>query len=326
MKPHLLGVLTVLFVAAVGMAAEESWDLLLDRGNRLAVEGHYAEARATLERARAAAEQLGPADPRLAIALNNLGSVFLRLTDVSEAERCYRRSADIWEQHNDAVSALAPLTNMAAVHIARHQYSAAESLLRRALEVASEKLGSNHGTTAAIVTYLADVAFNRRDYVAAAGLGEHALAILRKTHSGADPDLAIALDNLGAVYRAQGRQQDAQRLYSEAIQVLEASGQPENPAWISALDAYGVILLAQGQWREAEERLARSLALAEKILGPNHPSVAQILRDDALALRKMKRKSEAKKMEARAAAIVTQSGRENGLAYTVELGSLSGFR
>jgi tetratricopeptide (TPR) repeat protein len=307
-------------------AVDDAWERQLARGRELASQGHYSEARATLELARDQAEKFGPADPRLAIALTNLGAVALRLNDIGAADRLYRRSAAIWERRGDAVNSLAPTTNLAAVYLARAQYSTAESLLRHALEVSEARLGPTHPQTSVILTYLADSAFDQHDLDAAVRLSERSLAIVRINHPAPHPDIAIALDNLGTMYRAQKRLQDSSRVYAEAIGILEASGQPEHPAWIRALNGYSAVYFDQGRYGEAEKLLQRSLALAEKTLGPNHPSVAGILRDYATIMRKTKRKGEAKKLELQAAEIVAQAGRDNALGYTVDRRTLSGFR
>jgi len=163
----------ILFSATLGASVtSDSWDRQLALGKELASKGRYQEARAALDEARAQAEQFGPSDARLAIALNNLGAVEVRLNDIAAADRCYRRSAAIWERRGDAVNTLGPVTNLAAVYLARRQYSAADSLLQHALEVAESKLGAQHPQTAVILTYLSELAINQHDLAKAVQLSE----------------------------------------------------------------------------------------------------------------------------------------------------------
>jgi tetratricopeptide (TPR) repeat protein len=305
---------------------DDAWDRQLASGRELASQGRYLEARKVLEQARREAEQFGATDNRLAIALNNLGAVHLHLNDVAEAERCYRLSASIWERRGDAVNTLAPVTNLAGVYLARRQYTAADNLLRHALELATDKLGTEHPQVAVILSYLSDVALAERDLESASSLSERALAVVRHNHPAPDPDLALALDNLGTLYRAQKRLEDAARLYMEAVHVLEAVGRPEHPAWIRAFNGWSAVYFDQGRYEEARKPLQQSLALAEKTLGPNHPDLVRILRDYAAVLRKTRHKGEAKKLEVRAAQIMDQTGRDNGIGYTVDRRTLSGFR
>ena len=327
MKLHSVGALTLLLCAgACASAPDDAWDRQLASGIELASQGRYLEARKVLEQARREAERFGATDNRLAIALNNLGAVQLRLHDVAEAERCYRLSAAIWERRGDAVNTLAPVTNLAGVYRARRQYTAADNLLRHALDLTTEKLGPEHPQVAVILTYLSDAAFAERDLEGASRLSERALAVVRRNHPAPDPDLALALDNLGTLYRAQKRLEDAARLYMEAVHVLEAAGRPGHPAWIPAFNGWSAVYFDRGLYEEAAKPLKQSLELAEKTLGPNHPDLARILRDYAAVLRKTRHKGEAKKLEARAAQIMDQTGRDNGVGYTVDRRTLSGFR
>jgi tetratricopeptide (TPR) repeat protein len=115
-------------------------------------------------------------------------------------------------------------------------------------------------------------------------------------------------------------------LFEEALRILERSNQPEHPAWIRALDEYSLVLLARRDYQQAEALLKRSLALAERTLGSDHPEVARILHGYAAVMRKTGRKSQARKLEARAARIQQDSDRANAIGYTVDLRSLSAFR
>lgn len=324
---HSLGLITLIIASCLGAAtAEDAWDRQLDKGTSLASAGRYVEALEALELARDQAAQLDPNGSRLALALNNLGSVHLRLNALYQAEQCYRRSAEIWEANGDAVNRLAPVSNLAAVYIARRQFTAADRLLRSQMQLAVKKLGADHQQIAVILTYLADSAFHQGNYAAAAEDDERALAVVRKLHPGPHPELAIALDNLGTIYRAQHRMEESSRLYAEALDIMRASGRPDHPAWIRALSYYAAVRFDQGRYDEAKSLFEQAIERAEKALGPNHPSVASILQDYAVLLRKTKHKSEAKKAETRAARIMSESGRENQLGYTVDARTLSGFR
>jgi tetratricopeptide (TPR) repeat protein len=321
------GVLFLLAASFQGLAAESGrWENDLAKGRGLVNEGRYGEARDVFEKLRQQSEAPEPGNPRLAIALNNLGIVYIHLNDISTAERCYRRSAAIWTQIGDTADSLTPLTNLAAVYMARGQYHAAESLLRDARDGAARMLGPEAAGIAVIDTYLADSALRRRDYAEAVVLGARALEIVRKSRGAASPEAAIALGNLGVMYRAQGATDESSRLFAEAIEVLEKSAQPDHPGWISALQNYGGMLFDEDRFAESEKVLNQALRMAENSLGPNHPKVARILSQRAMLLRKTGRKREAKKLETRAAKIEQESGRKNTIGYTVDLQNITGYQ
>ena len=321
------GLVAFLFSALLGAAVtDDGWDRQLTKGIELANAGRFTEARQALQAARDQAAAADPGGTRMALALNNLGTVHLRLHEIPEAEQFYRRAAEIWAAHGDVVNRLSPVTNLAGVYIARRQFTAAERLLHSQLQLVMEKLGPGHQQVAVILTYLADVAFLQGDNAGAAQRAERALELVRRARPAGHPDIATALNNLGSVYRAQHRLEESSRLYTEALEIMQASGQPDHPAWIRAYTDYSTVRFDQGRYEDAKSYLREALAHAERTLGPNHPTVASILSDYAAVLRKTRNKTEAKKAEQRAARILAQSREQNQVGYTVDLRTLSGFR
>jgi tetratricopeptide (TPR) repeat protein len=65
---------------------------------------------------------------------------------------------------------------------------------------------------------------------------------------------------------------------------------------------------SQGKYDQAEPLYQRALAIFEKVLGPEHSKVAIALENYAFLLRKMRRKTEAAKVENRAKAIRVKYG------------------
>jgi ribosomal protein L11 len=79
-----------------------------------------------------------------------------------------------------------------------------------------------------------------------------------------------------------------------------------------------------GQPHDAEPYLKRALAMQEGASGPDHPAVASIMSNYAAVLKRMNRKSEAKRMEERAKNIV-EKNLHSGLTVDVrDLGVSSG--
>jgi tetratricopeptide (TPR) repeat protein len=90
-----------------------------------------------LTRALAEAEALGPDDPGLAAALNDLGVFYYRVNRDAEAEPLHKRALEIQERllgptHPDVVKSL---FNLAALYYARDRYGDSEALLKRALDI-----------------------------------------------------------------------------------------------------------------------------------------------------------------------------------------------
>ncbi len=322
-----LGILLLMTTALWGVTPDAAaWDRELQRGQSLASLGHYVEARGIFEKERDAAEQFGPANVRLAVVLNELGAVYAHLDDLSQAERCYRMSVATWRAVPGVqeVNLIAPLTHLSLIYVARHEYSRAERTALQALDLANANLGADHPAAAAILASLANLRYTQGDLEGAATRAEQSLAIMRKQPAGIE--LATALDNLGAIYMAQKRAEQAAPMFAEAIAVLTGCNQPEHPVWVRVLKDESGVHTEAGDYGQAEAELIRALALAEKVLPPNHPETAAVLRTYAQLLRKTRRKSEARKLEVKASLIESQTAQKNSLGYTVDAHSREGFR
>ena len=119
--------------------------------------------------------------------------------------------------------------------------------------------------------------YNRGRSSEAIPLALRALTIREKALGPDHPDVAVSLNNLAELYRAQGRYADAEPLHKRALTIREKALGPNHPDVALSLNNLAGIDVAQGRYSDAEPLLKRALAIREKALGPNHPDVAQAL-------------------------------------------------
>ena len=93
------------------------------------------------------------------------------------------------------------------------------------------------------------------------------------------PDVAIALNNLAAHYKLQGRYGEAEPLLKRANAINEKTLGPEHPGVAGGLNFLAILYQASGRGAEAESLLNRALAIDEKVLGPEHPDTKAIRRN-----------------------------------------------
>jgi tetratricopeptide (TPR) repeat protein len=98
------------------------------------------------------------------------------------------------------------------------------------------------------------------------------------------PDVATSLNNLAALYRAQGHYEEAAPLYQRALAIRERVLGPDHPDVATSLNNLAFLYQAQGRYAEAEPLYQRALAICEEVLGPAHPRVATV-RENYAALR-----------------------------------------
>lgn len=139
------------------------------------------------------------------------------------------------------------------------------------------------GTVAAQQPDAADLSYRRAVQLLEAGkLAEAArefervLELAERALGPDDPRLAVDLNNLGEVYRRQGRLERAAELLRRAIRLDEAAG-GRSPALATSLNNLGLVLRAQGRLDAAADLYHRALDLLEGTLGPDHPDTARAL-------------------------------------------------
>ena len=118
-----------------------------------------------------------------------------------------------------------------------------------------------------------------------------------------DPRLASSLNELVALYRAQGKDAKAEPLLKRSLVIKEKTLGPEHFDVATSLNKLAELYRAQDKYAEAEPLYRRALGIMVINLGPEHVLVAISLDNYAVLLRELNRKEEAAKMEARAQAI-----------------------
>jgi tetratricopeptide (TPR) repeat protein len=85
------------------------------------------------------------------------------------------------------------------------------------------------------------------------------------------------LNNLAALYYAQGKYEQAEPLYQRALTIWEKQLGPEHSDTATSLNNLAELYRTQGKYEQAEPLYQRALAIWEKQLGPEHPDTATSL-------------------------------------------------
>ena len=117
------------------------------------------------------------------------------------------------------------------------------------------------------------------------------------------PNVAPSLNNLAALYRAQGRYADAEPLYKRSLAIREKELGPDHPDVAQTLNNLAELYRAQGRYADAGPLYKRSLAIWEKALGPDHPDVGLSLNNLAALYNDQGRYADAEPLLKRALAI-----------------------
>ena len=126
--------------------SDNQWEKENAEGARLYESGHYIEAEQRLRAALLEVEKYGPKDSRVAVVLNNLGSLSHNQGNRDEAAACYQRALSIREEHYGPHHpwVAQSLNNLASLYRELGKYDEAETFLQRALKIAEALVGPNH--------------------------------------------------------------------------------------------------------------------------------------------------------------------------------------
>ncbi len=104
-----------------------------------------------------------------------------------------------------------------------------------------------------------------------------ALAI-RESNMPADSlDIAVVLDNLGAIPYEQGEYAEAEEIYRKALSIRRNVLGPAHPDVAASLNGLGAVQAAQGNSEAARDSYANALSIWRSTLGSDHPNIAAVL-------------------------------------------------
>jgi len=172
-----------------------------------------------------------------------------------------------------------------------------------ALKIAERAYGENGIEYGALLLHMGQMYSMIGDYSAAETMFRRGLAAHTKI-AGADPlEYAILTSSLAMAYAKQRKLAEADPLILELTETIKADCSASPLACSFVRSNFGEYYMMKGEWRMAQTEFEQALKLREDTLG-DHILVADSLMALSRAMRKVKRKKEAKIYEARAAQIL----------------------
>ena len=123
----------------------------------------------------------------------------------------------------------------------------------------------------------AQTLLQRGDYPAAEAASLRLLEENIRTFGPDHPNVATALNLLGASNLKQGKFNEAEGNFRRMLTIYERRLGPDHEYTAAALNSLALVLERMGDYAGAETLLRRSLAISEKKLGRNHPDTATTL-------------------------------------------------
>ena len=175
-------------------------------------------------------------------------------------------------------------------------YPRAELLLRQALVIRRQTLGSEHPKTVESMNRLADTLNGEGRRTDAQKLYETAFEIRRRGLGPNDPGTLQSMNYLAVILVQQGRYREAVTLHRKILEIRRRILGPNHPDTLTSMDNLGNTLGDDGRYPEAEALEREALQIRRRILGPEHPQSLTALHHLADTLYEEGRYQEAEKL------------------------------
>ena len=201
------------------------------------------------------------------------GEQLLQESRAAEAEPLLLRALELYERENEVpAECVQLLSDLASIAVARGDLAAAEPLLRRALTLASSRLGGDHPNVAAMLGGLARLYLRRSEFAKAEPLLQRLLEIKRA--KGDDhAEVATVLASLATVHSAMGAHASSEQILRRVLAIREKTLAPNHFATMTTLEHLAESCAARGKFDEALTLLHRALVMRERTLGGTHASI-----------------------------------------------------
>ena len=278
-------------------------------------------------------KELGPNHPKVARSAADLGQFLKTIGDPAAAEAPLRRALEI-DRANGGPALAADQENLASAleilgkqdeALALFQQAAkgpdasvaarcfatlavldesqAESYYRSALQAEEAASGKDHPRVAMLLSNLALVLKQKKDYQSAEPLFRRALAIQQKALGPKHPATASTLNNLGSLLQDTGQLDAAERLERQALAIFEERLGPESKEVATTCTNLADLLWSKGDRASAEKLYRRAISIDESIYGPDDPELAGDLANLGLLLKETNQPSAGEALLRRALAI-----------------------
>jgi tetratricopeptide (TPR) repeat protein len=222
----------------------------------------------------------------LIAALNNLGIVLQKEGNYKDAEGKMQEAIALCEKSlapssqstsigSETQALAATCMNMAQLKQDTGDYAAEEVLLKRALDMYEKNAGSEPQTVECLHRLARLYAIERR-YGEAEPLLVKVLNLTEQSKGGSAKKVAVILREQGAIYKNEGKYEDAERVLRQSIKTVEHEQSPL-PDIADGLLGLAEIYRQQSKNTEAVQFCEKALELRKNAFGENSTKAAQAM-------------------------------------------------
>jgi len=260
--------------------------------------------------------------PDSASLLDALGSVEQDLGESFEAERSYLRALSLSAATGGDPERVAILQNLATLYLDTDQYSKGERVREQLEKLDLGALNDHPAASGALLNVIASLEHARNRDDEADRYYAQSLLLLREARGPASVDAALVQANMGFL-RLEARQYaSAAAFFRQAIREIQIASGPEDPALIRPLINLARCENMSGHANEAEALARRTVELSGKTFGKAHMVTANAMLEEANALRRLRRKRQARDLEKQAKAYLQNNSAITLAGFSVSVRAL----
>lgn len=246
-----------------------------NKGDRLSALAMYGAAKKAYEAA------LGPADPKVALALHNIGKVDLNMAQLEPALAAFRTARQVYEANLPAETSHLTelLIDIASLHARIGNRETALALANEAVKLAQDKLGDKHRSTALALHFAGTIYRGLgKSEDALKNLGA-ALRIYASPKSLNARRIPEVLDDVSVALVRAGCIDQATRVQNLSILHYVAAYGAQHDRVAAAYHRLGGLYRENLKFAEARAPLFKAAEIYEHIFGPNHRRIADVYSD-----------------------------------------------
>lgn len=222
--------LSICLLFSAGVLAKDSrqaeWDTCLTQANQAIIDGNYADAHASLDKALDTSRKFQTGDPRLGRLWHLIGDLYLREANYDLAKEYFERALTAQQKAlgPEDLAVADALAGLGACCEKRGDHVRAELFLARAMEIWRKQLGPDHPRLLSALPAMATYATLDNDLPRAQKLYEQVISIENKSNAVDKNQVGASLNLLAGLLASRGQYKDAEPLAQKAVDILEKSG------------------------------------------------------------------------------------------------------
>lgn len=248
-------------------------DLLTEAAACFSARGKYAAAeKRLLQTAKSLCRKGSSSRRERAVVWNALGIICKYLGKFRSAGRYYHQALRSVSHLTRCDSLIADLYhNLGGLEHSRGRFTLALKYARKGLALRLQSELRDSPSVASDLIALAAILVGLKKYDESEKLYYRALRVYRSQFGAFQAEIAVVLNNLGALHQAAGRYQRAGLFYRAALSSKRRVLGDSHPDLVLTMNNLGTLYYAQDRVSNASFWIGRALCLARVALGRSHP-------------------------------------------------------